>query len=78
MKQIMQAPMGAMLSVIGPLTEAVIEVQLNTAAKVETAEKFAHFKRNLHEALLKKGFNGIDAIQIVIFTSMPSATPTAK
>jgi phage gp29-like protein len=78
LKQVMQATMGAMVSVMGPMTEAVIDAQLNSAAKPETAEKIATFKRNLYEALLKKGFNGIDAMQIVISTSMPSAAPATK
>ena len=78
MKQIMQATMGAMVSVMGPMTEAVIEAQLNAAAKPETAERIAAFKRNLYEALLKKGFNGLDAMHIVVATPMPSASPAAK
>ena len=78
MKLVMQATMGAMVSVMGPMTEAVIEAQLNSAAKPETAERIAAFKRNLYEALLKKGFNGQDAMHIVIATSLPSASPAAK
>ncbi len=78
MKQIMQATMGAMVSVMGPMTDAVIEAQLNSAAKPETAERIASFKRNLYEALLKKGFNGVDAMHIVVSTPLPSASPSAK
>jgi hypothetical protein len=78
MKQIMQATMGAMVSVMGPMTDAVIEAQLNSAAKPETAERIATFKRNLYEALLKKGFNGVDAMHIVVATPLPSASPSSK
>ena len=78
MKLVMQATMGAMVPVMGPMTEAVIEAQLNSAAKPETAERIAAFKRNLYEALLKKGFNGQDAMHIVIATPLPSASPAAK
>ena len=56
LKQIMQSTMGAMVSVIGPMTDAAIEAQLNTAAKPETAARIATFKKNLYDALLKQGF----------------------
>lgn len=78
MKQLMQATMGAMVSVMGPMADAVIEAQLNAAAKPETAERIASFKMNLYQALLKKGFNGLDAMHIVVATSMPSASPSGK
>lgn len=78
MKQIMQATMGAMVSVMGPMTEAVIDAQTLIAAKPETAERIAAFKKNLYDALLKKGFNQQQALQIVIATSAPSAAPSAK
>ncbi|MCP5270130.1 MAG: hypothetical protein H6932_02755 [Burkholderiaceae bacterium] len=78
MREIMQATMGAMVSVMGPMTEAVLEAQMAHAAKPETAERLAAFKKNLYDALLKSGFNGQDAMQIVIATQPPSATPAAK
>lgn len=78
MQQIMQATMGAMVSVMGPMTDAVIEAQLANAAKPETAERIATFKRNLFEALMKKDFTPQQALQIVVATSPPSATPSAK
>ena len=78
LKQMMQSTMGAMVSVIGPMTDAAIEAQLNAAAKPETAARIATFKKNLYDALLKQGFNGIDAMHMVVATPMPSATPSAK
>ena len=78
MKQIMQATMGAMVSVMGPMTDAVIEAQVNAAARPETAEKIAAFKKNLYDALLKKGFNVQQALQIVVSTAPPAAAPSAK
>ena len=63
---------------MGAMTEAAIEAQLNVAAKPETAERIATFKRNLYESLLKKGFNGLDAMQMVINTPLPSVSPSAK
>jgi len=77
-RQTMQNTMGAMVSVMGPMTDAVLEAQLITAAKPETAERIAAFKKNLYDALLKKGFNGVDAMQIVIATPAPSASPGTK
>jgi hypothetical protein len=78
MKQIMQDTMEAMVSLMGPVTEAVLEAQMNVAAKPETALRIAAFKRNLYEALLKQGFNSQDAMQIVVATQAPSATPATK
>jgi hypothetical protein len=65
----------------GGMTEAAIEAQLNLVAKPETAERIASFKKNLYDALLKKGFNGVDAMHIVIATPLPTvwqAWPNAK
>ena len=82
MKQMMQATMeatmGAMTAAMGPMTEAVIEAQLKSAAKPETAERIATFKKNLYDALIKKGFKAQEALQIVLSSSPPSASPSAK
>ncbi len=78
MRQTMQTTTGAMVSVMGPMTDAVLEAQLSAAAKPETAERIAAFKKNLYDALLKKGFNGVDAMQIVIATPAPSASPGSR
>lgn len=77
-KQLMQASMGAKVAVMGPMTEAMLEAQLATAAKPETAERIATFKKNLYEALLKKGFKPEDALQLVVSTPIPNATPGSK
>ncbi len=77
-KQLMQATMGAMVSVMGPMTDAVIQAQLNAAAKPEAAEKMAAFKKNLYDALVKKGFDPQQALQIVIATAPPSAAPNSR
>jgi hypothetical protein len=52
--------------------EAVIDAQLRLAERPETAARVAAFKRNLYEALLKKGFTGDQAMQITIATPLPS------
>lgn len=74
----MQATMNAMTAAMGPMTEAVIEAQLNSAAKPDTAERIAAFKRNLYDALMKRGFKAQEALQIVLVTPPPSASPSAK
>ena len=77
-KQMMAATMGAMVPVMGDMTEAMIEAQLKIASKPETAQRIAAFKKNLYDALLKQGFNGLDAMSITIATSTPAAAPSAK
>jgi hypothetical protein len=78
MRQMMQMTMGAMASMMGPMTDAVLEAQLASAAKPETAERIATFKRNLYEALVRKGFTAAQALQIVLATAPPSAAPSAR
>ncbi len=82
MRQVMQATMsatmGAMIEAMGPMTQAVIDAQLAAAARPETAERIAAFKKNLYDALVKQGFQPAQALQIVVATAPPSATPSGK
>jgi hypothetical protein len=82
MQQVMQgtirATMGAMVDVAGPIAEATINAQTAIAAKPETAERIAAFKKNLYDALLKKGFTAAQALQIVVATNLPSASVATK
>jgi transposase len=78
MQATMQATMDAMLASVKPMVEATIEAQLAIAAKPETAERLASFKKNLYDALLRKGFTDQQALQIVIATSPPAAVPATK
>ncbi len=78
MQKIMDATMGAMVPVMGRMTEVTIEAQLKVAERPETADRIAAFKRNLYEALLKKGFSGEQAMQITLATSLPAAAPMSK
>ena len=73
MKKMMEASMGAMAPAMARMTEAMIEVQLNAAAKPETAQRVAAFKRSLYEALLKSGFTQDQAMQITVSTPLPAA-----
>lgn len=72
-QKIMDSALGAMGPVMGRMAEAMIEAQLKIAEKPETAESIAIFKRNLYDALVKKGFKPAEALQIVLATGVPSA-----
>jgi hypothetical protein len=72
----MRAAMDAMVPMMGRMAEASIETQLRIAERPETAARVATYKRNLYEALLKKGFSGDQAIQLTIATPLPSAYAT--
>lgn len=78
MQKIMEVTMGAMIPVMGRMTEAMIEAQLRVGERPETAQRLAVFKRNLFEALLKAGFSSEQALQITLATSLPSAAPSTK
>ncbi|MGZ5181640.1 MAG: hypothetical protein ACXWC6_17560 [Ramlibacter sp.] len=79
MQGAMQASMSAMVQSMGPMADAVIEAQLNAAARPEAAERLATFKRNLYDALLRKGFTAQQALEIVVATGVPGvATPGLK
>jgi hypothetical protein len=77
-RAIMQTTMDAMVSMMGPLTEAILEAQLSVAARPETAERLAQFKKNLYDSLINKGFSPADALQITIAGNPPSAAPSTK
>jgi hypothetical protein len=78
MQKMMSAAMDGMVPLMGRMTEVMIDAQLNSAAQPQTAERIATFKKNLYDALIKKGFAKPEALQIVIATGIPSATPTSK
>ena len=74
----MDAAMGAMVPMFGRMAEVMIEAQLKYAALPETAERLATFKKNLYDALQRKGFSKAEALQIVMATGIPSASPSGK
>ncbi|MBA4216037.1 MAG: hypothetical protein IIA03_01135 [Proteobacteria bacterium] len=78
MKQLMEASMGAMVPMMGRMTEAMIDAQLRATERPETAQRLAAFKKNLFDALVQQGFTKEQAFQIVLNTALPSATPTSK
>lgn len=77
MQQLMEMSLGAMVPMMG-MTEAMIDAQLKSAEKPETAAKLAAFKKNLYTALLKQGFSKKEAFQIMLNTSPPAAMPGMK
>jgi hypothetical protein len=77
-QKIMDSALGAMGPVMGRMAEAMIEAQLKIAEKPETADSIATFKKNLYDALVKKGFKPGDALQIVLATGLPSASPMSR
>ncbi|HPX60284.1 MAG TPA: hypothetical protein PLN25_00755 [Deltaproteobacteria bacterium] len=78
MKQIMEMSMGAMVPMMGKMTEVMIEAQLIIAEKPETARRMAAFKKNLYTELLKQGFSKKEAFEIMLNTSSPAAMPGMK
>ena len=74
----MNSTLNAMVPIMGKMTENMIEAQLTIAERASTAERMAAFKKNLYDALIKKGFTASQALQITVATNPPSATPIAK
>jgi hypothetical protein len=68
----------SMLPMLEKMTDAMVAAQLKVSVKPETAEAIATFKRNLYEALRRKGFSSAEALQIVLATPLPMAQVNAK
>ncbi len=73
---------GEMLQVTDATLERSIETQIAAQLKVaerpETAERVASFKKNLFDALRKKGFTAEQSLQIVIATPLPALAAGTK
>lgn len=78
MQKMMDATMGAMAPLMGRIMEATLEAELKVAERPDTAVRIATFKRNLFDALKKSGFSAVEALQIVIATSIPAASPASR
>lgn len=78
MQTVMDASMVSMLPMLGRMTEVQLEAQLKVAERPETAERIATFKKNLFEALRRKGFTAEQSLQITNSTPLPSAPPSGK
>jgi hypothetical protein len=69
---------GAMLPTLARMTEVQLEAQLKVAERPETAERIATFKKNLFDALRRKGFTAEQSLQIINSTPWPGAAPLGK
>lgn len=61
----------ATLATLERTVEAQLNAELKVAERPETAERIASFKKNLFEALRKKGFTAEQSLQIVLATPVP-------
>lgn len=68
----------AVLPTLGRMTEVQLEAQLKVAERPETAERIATFKKNLFDALRRKGFTAEQSLQIINSTPWPSTTQGGK
>lgn len=78
MQKMMDSSQVSMLLMLGRTTEASLEAQLKVAERPETAERIATFKKNLFDALRRKGFTAEQSLQMVNATALPGAAPGGK
>lgn len=69
---------GAMTIMMGRMVEVQVEAQLKVAERPETAERIATFKKNLFDALRRKGFTAEQSLQILNSTSLPATATGGK
>ena len=74
----MESSSNAMVPSAARTADAVLDAELKFAERPDTALRVASFKRNLYEALLKKGFTAEQAMQIVLHTPLPSSSAGAR
>jgi uncharacterized membrane protein YgcG len=72
MLRVTDSATAANLATLERTTEAQLNAQLKTAERPETAERIASFKKNLFDALRRKGFTAEQAMQVVVATPLPS------
>ncbi len=72
-RRLMESSSNAMVPSAARTADAVLDAELKHAERPETALRVASFKRNLYEALLKKGFSADQSLQIVLHTPLPSS-----
>jgi hypothetical protein len=78
MQSMMDASVVSMLPMMARISEVQMETQLKFAERPETAERIATFKKNLFDALRKKGFTAEQSLQILNSTALPVAPANAK
>ncbi|WP_426115070.1 hypothetical protein [Massilia sp. PWRC2] len=72
MLKVADSSTSAMLATLERSVEAQLGAQLNSAERPETAERIAGFKKNLFDALRKRGFTAEQSMQIVVATPLPA------
>ncbi|MFL6708484.1 MAG: hypothetical protein ACJ8HI_09780 [Massilia sp.] len=72
MLRVTDSATAANLATLERTTEAQLNAQLRVAERPETAERVASFKKNLFDALRKKGFTAEQAMQVVVSTPLPA------
>lgn len=78
MQSMMDASVVSMLPMLARISEVQMETQLKFSERPETAERIATFKKNLFDALRKKGFTAEQSLQILNSTAMPVAPASGK
>ncbi len=78
LQSMMDASVVSMLPTMARIDEVHMETQLKLAERPETAERIATFKKNLFDALRKKGFTAEQSLQILNSTALPAAPASAK
>jgi hypothetical protein len=78
MQTTLDASMVSMLPMLARMSEVQMETQVKFAARPETAERIAAFKKNLFDALRSKGFTAEQAMQITNSTPMPAVATLGK
>jgi hypothetical protein len=73
-RRLMESSSNAMVPSAARTADAVLDAELKFAERPDTALRVASYKRNLYEALMKKGFSAEQAMQIVLHTPLPSST----
>jgi len=74
MLRVTDSATAANLATLERTTEAQLNAQLRVAERPETAERVASFKKNLFDALRKKGFTAEQAMQVVVSTPLPTVS----
>ena len=77
-QKMMESTMGMMVPLMGRMMDTMIEVMLQRGEDPATAKRVARFKRNLYDALVKEGFTPEQALQVMLNTGLPAATPQMK
>ena len=78
MQSMMDASVVSALPMMARVAEVQMETQVKFAARPETAERIATFKKNLFDALRGKGFTAEQAMQITNSTPVPALAPQGR